>query len=309
MWQRAVAVLCAAAACGGSSAHDRPDSAASSSDARASDSGGDGGSGCDPSKPFGTPEPVPGVNSAGNEIGAALSPDELAIYFSSDRADPTNLELYEAHRSSVAEPFGTPSLLASLDTSADEASPSVTGDGLTIYFARATVDNPDVLYLVMATRASTSDAFGSATRLSLPDTGTNVSPFTSPDGSLLYFLAPEGIAPTIYQTANEGGGAFGPLFAPVVNGGHDVLGSIVVSPDGLSAIYDARIDGGPDDNMWSAHRASVDDTFGTATDETELDSSAGGGPNWLSPDGCAIYFTSDRAGTTGQLDVWVARRP
>lgn len=146
-------------------------------------------------------------------------------------------------------------------------------------------------------------------RLALPNTGTNEAPFTTPDGSYLYFLAPEGIAPTLYQTANLGGGSFGALFSPVVNGGHDVFGSIVVSPDGLSAFYDALLDGGPDDNFYFAQRASVTTTFGTATDEPELDSPDGGSLNWLSPDGCAIYFTSDRSGTTGQQDIWVARRP
>jgi hypothetical protein len=274
------------------------------------DSGNDSGvvTGCDVSKAFGTPVLVAGVNSTSDEIGGSLSPDELTIYFSSDRAAPGNEDLYVATRASRGDAFGAPTALSPLNTSGSEIAPSITADGLTIYFARSGA-NPDVSALFSATRGSVASSFSAANQLALPDTGTNVCPFITPDNTTLYFLAPEGIAPTIYQTSVSTDGGFGTLFAPVVNGGHDVLGCIVAAPNGLSAFYDANLGGAGNDDIYAATRSATNVAFGTGTDLSTLDDPEGASPSWLSPDGCTLYITSDRTGTTGGQDIWSATRP
>ncbi len=309
-----------------SSSNDSDDSssdadAGGNGDGGTADGGGDSGSpqrdggndsgvvtGCNVNKAFGTPVLVAGVNSTSDEIGASLSPDELTIYFSSDRAAPGNEDLYMATRASRADAFATPTALSSLNTSGSEIAPSITADGLTVYFARSG-DNPDVSALFVSTRGSAGSSFPAANQLALPDTGTNVCPFITPDNTTLYFLAPEGIAPVIYQTSVSTDGGFGTLFAPVVNGGHDVLGCMVVTANGLSAFYDVNLGGEGDDNIYAATRSATNLTFGTATDLSTLDDPEGASPTWLSSDGCTLYMTSDRTGTTGGQDIWSATRP
>ena len=56
---------------------------------------------------------------------------------------------------------------------------------------------------------------------------------------------------------------------------------------------------------WMARRTSPDGPFVRPRPVTELNSTPGESPNWLSPDGCRIYLTSDR---TGSWQLYVAER-
>ncbi len=71
-----------------------------------------------------------------------------------------------------------------------------------------------------------------------------------------------------------------------------------------------RLGGVGDVDLWVATRASTSEAFGAPKDlGAGINSkSVDDHPN-LSEDGLALYFTSNRAGSSGEADLWVALRP
>jgi Tol biopolymer transport system component len=92
---------------------------------------------------FGPPVPVPGVNSSAVDDNPSLSPDELQIVFSSERAGTG--DIYVATRTSIGDAFGTPVSLNGInDPTASDSEPFVTADGCELWFAsnrRAATDS------------------------------------------------------------------------------------------------------------------------------------------------------------------------
>jgi hypothetical protein len=96
-----------------------------------------------------------------------------------------------------------------------------------------------------------------------------------------------------------------------VNGGITTLGGSI-SADGLSLYLSSERPGGLGGtfDMYVATRASTQDEWGPAVN---LGPTLNGAtweytPN-ISPDGLALYFSSDRPGGSGAMDMWVATRP
>ncbi len=94
--------------------------------------------GCPPTLAFGTPAVLTELDSPGLEGGGGrLSPDELRIYLSSNRAeDAGSTNIMGADRTSSLQPFGAPRLLPNVNDDANEdTAPVLSRDELTIYFA------------------------------------------------------------------------------------------------------------------------------------------------------------------------------
>ena len=62
-------------------------------------------------------------------------------------------------------------------------------------------------------------------------------------------------------------------------------------------------------DIWMATRASTNDPFGAPTAVVELNTASDETTPEISGDGLTIYFSSDRPGGMGYLDVYVATRP
>ena len=76
------------------------------------------------------------LNSPANEFDPVITPDELTIFFISDRAGGRGgLDIWTATRPSTSAPFSAPANLTELNTSADDIPTFVTADACTIYFA------------------------------------------------------------------------------------------------------------------------------------------------------------------------------
>jgi serine/threonine protein kinase len=83
-------------------------------------------------------EPVnlgPGVNSPLQDCEPTLSADGLILVFARWGVGVDSSDLYEAQRRSVNEPFGAARALTEVNTSAREARPCLSADGLTLYFS------------------------------------------------------------------------------------------------------------------------------------------------------------------------------
>jgi hypothetical protein len=86
----------------------------------------------DPSQPFSTPMPVPELNSSMRDLPGALTADALTIVLSSMRSGVE--ELYSAQRATRGSPFSVPVRLAELTLGDRAYGPTLTRDGLTVFF-------------------------------------------------------------------------------------------------------------------------------------------------------------------------------
>lgn len=110
------------------------------------------------------PHNVAALNSASLEHLPSLTEDRLLIFFGSDRPGSAVEDIWSASRSSVTEDFGEPVLVTEVNSDNYDSSPSLTPDGLTLYFTsnRAQDAGPD---LYMTSRASRDAPFDEPVRL------------------------------------------------------------------------------------------------------------------------------------------------
>jgi Tol biopolymer transport system component len=257
---------------------------------------------CNLSAPWGTPVPITELNSPQDDFSPWLSNDERTVYFSSTRDGPERI--YVATRASVTAAWGAPALLPGIASgSATDGGPTLTDDGLTMYFqsSRASTSAANEWDIFRATRATTSAAFGNVTLLTTLSSSTlEINCFVLPGGDGLYFASSRNSSWDIFYTPIVNG-VPGPV--SVVIGTAADERSPLLTRDGLTMYFERSKD------IVVATRATVNGAFGAATVVAELSSTGGEKPRWVSPDGCRFYLYSDRSSPTGMSDLYVAKRP
>ena len=161
-----------------------------------------------------------------------------------------------------AQLYLTPTNLGpSVNSAYSEAGPSLSADGLTLFFSSDRPGGYGYTDLWMSSRASTSDPFGEAVDLGgvVNSTSRDDRPCISADGLTLYF--------TSGRTGGEG-----------------------------------------DWDIWVASRASTLDPFGSPSNLSSINTAERETRPSISSDGLTLYFTSDRTGGYGGLDIWASTR-
>ena len=272
---------------------------------------------------FGEPENLgPAVNTMFGDSGACLSPDGLTLYLCDVPFDLSpdghgGQDLWMATRAAAHAPWGQRvNMGPTLNTSFDDGTPSISGDGLTLYFSSTRPGGSGSWDLWMTTRPSTSDRWGAPTNLGATVNSLNgeTFPSISADGLELYFSEWDVIRPDGYgegdiwvtrrRTKEDPWG-------PPVN-----LGSIVntefreaspcIGPDGLTLfLWSQRPGGLGNSDMWITTRKTKEDPWempvnlGVPVNSPESDDL----PN-VTADGSMLYFSSSRAGGSGGYDLW-----
>jgi hypothetical protein len=256
---------------------------------------------CDSSLPFGNALPVYGLNrTPGTEQRVYLSPDELIAYVSAgsnfDFAD-----LYVTKRGSKADPFGPLVPLTELNGPDAEAGVSVTGDQLTVFMNSNRSGDGRIW---AATRQTPDVPFGSPSEvLIFGGSSAAWDPYVLPTGKALYFMD-NGSGTSLNYRADVNGTDVGD---PVLVQLPTRAETPVVSPDELT-IYFAAFDplGTTWGDIWMATRTSTDVPFSQPTDLSELNTTGHNFPEWISPDGCRLYF--GRSPAQGGVYSYVAER-
>lgn len=289
-------------------------------DEDATTSGDDGGADaetpivpkCDRSKPFGAPTRVAGGVSTANdaESDARVSLDEKTIVFSSDRGtNPKRTRFWTATRGSASAEFGNATLL--LEDPTEPVYDATFGpSGLTVVFQAGGFSTPARLRFAM--RANVGGPFAAA--IDLP--GANAAgtderdPSLTTDGKRLLFTrnASGGTSDIFIATTLDQKSIMNVAPIAELNGGSNDRDP-VLTQEGLEIFFASdRLAGAGKMRIFHATRKSTSTPFGTPTPLPEL---AGTlqyeAPTWTSPDGCVLYFSSDRAGTS--IDVYRAARP
>ncbi|MCX5638296.1 MAG: hypothetical protein NTX52_11485, partial [Planctomycetota bacterium] len=124
----------------------------------------------------------------GNVFNPDLTADELTIVFCGDNlpGGQGGFDIWVATRPDTNSPFTNVTNLAEINSSASDAHPYISPDGLILYFAS---DRNGAYQLFRATRQSLDAPFGNLEHLSFfdsPDSSVQY-PFLSSDGSAFYF--------------------------------------------------------------------------------------------------------------------------
>jgi hypothetical protein len=146
--------------------------------------------------PWGEPENLgPTVNSSAWEFAAIISPDGLELYFSRRSGGYGSDDIWVSRRATKNDPWEQPTNLGSIvNSSASEAGPSLSSDGLLLFFSGewnvpirpGGFGNSDMW---VTRRVSISEPWGAPVNLGpiVNSQSLDAAPHISPDGSTLYF--------------------------------------------------------------------------------------------------------------------------
>ena len=137
-------------------------------------------------QPFGAPVAL-SVDTANAEEGPWLSADGLRLIFASARGGTGMLDLYETTRTSLTAPFDPPRELSELNSPQNEATGSLSPDGLEIFFGSIRAGGLGGQDIYTARRPALDQPFGAPTRLTQLSTPIDdVSPRIASDNVTLY---------------------------------------------------------------------------------------------------------------------------
>ena len=93
--------------------------------------------------PFAAPTAMGELDALGHVSEPTVSPDELDLWFASDRAGSIGgFDIWTAHRAGVGAPFGPPHVVPELSTPNGDSCPRLGRDGTTMYLV---YDGPNPL--------------------------------------------------------------------------------------------------------------------------------------------------------------------
>lgn len=272
---------------------------------------------------FGNPTNLgPSVNSSAHEYDPSISADELELYFNSYRPGSFGeYDIWMTTRKTKADPWGIPvNLGPTVNSPAGELAPSISTDGLSLYFSSDRSGGYGVQDIWVTTRETKSAPWGEPVNLgpTVNSVAREHAPSISTDGLELYFSGlwefPESSRPggsggsdiwvTTRKTKRDPWGTPVNLGPAVNSTTYDESPSI--SGDGLSLyFYSHRSGGSGESDIWVTKRKSTSDPWGTPVNlgPTVNSVSMEGNPD-ISRDGCTLYFASRRPGGSGGSDLW-----
>ena len=271
---------------------------------------------------FGKPQNLgPVVNSSFGDGAPGISADGLELYFASDRPGGLgHLDLWISTRESVDDPWGPPVNLTTLNSPYGDIWPSISADGLTLYFS-------DYFYrpdhpggqgghdLWMSKRASLNDPWVTPVNLGpVVNTSADEQSVTiSHDGLTL-----------IFSSDRAGGSGSDDLWMstrpttqddwdPPVNLGPVVNSSsydqeCYLSCDALILFFmSGRAGGLGGSDAWVTVRRTINDLWGPPVNlGPPVNTSVDDGNVVISADMRTLYFASNRPGGVGGWDIWQA---
>ncbi|MGB2863031.1 MAG: M56 family metallopeptidase [Sedimentisphaerales bacterium] len=255
------------------------------------------------------------VNSSALDITVSISADELSLFFTSDRPGGFGgWDIWITTRATTGDPWGEPVNLGPLvNSSAFDWTPSISADGLALYFNSDRPGGSGWNDIYVTTRVTKDDPWEEPVNLGPPvnSSANDFFPSISSDSLSLYFgssrsggFGMDDIYVSTRATTDDPWGEPMNLGQTVNTSGKDGFPSI--SADGLSLFCASFQAGGVGkDDLWVTTRATKDDDWGTPVNlGPAVNSPDGEGAPSISFDGSTLYFYSDRPGGFGLVDIW-----
>ncbi len=144
--------------------------------------------------PWGTPVNLGAtINSPVGEYGVSISSDGLSLYFDTRQSGASGAvdDLWVATRATIDNDWEEPVILAMANSSADECYPSISADGLALYFSSNRGGGSGNYDLWVTTRETIYDPWGAAVNLGprVNSSAYEVDPGISADGRMLFFAS------------------------------------------------------------------------------------------------------------------------
>lgn len=149
---------------------------------------------------FAPPTLIAGVNDPdASDDDPSLTGDRLELYFNSGRGGgPGGGDIWFSTRASTSDPWGAPAVVPVVNSAQAETTPSISLDGLTLYFASARSGNQDVY---VATRASRTAPWSTPVRIAeLSSPGDDSGVHVSATGLMVMLTSNRDGAIRIYQS-------------------------------------------------------------------------------------------------------------
>ena len=208
----------------------------------------------------------PLVNSAADEFQPAISTDGLELYFVRFEGGDADSAIWVTRRATRTEPWGDPVELDLIADSANEWDPSLSADGLELYFDFNVSGISSPSEICVTTRETRDSPWGVPVNLGplVNSWSQQTHPRISSDGLLLLF----------------GDDFFLPPYRPGGFGGSDIWCTRRAAKD----------------SAWGEPVNLGSPINGVFHDEAGM----------ISPDGSTLYFDSSRPGSLGAQDLWQA---
>lgn len=260
--------------------------------------------------PFSSPRPLGVINSFWYDDDPTLTADLLEIIFESYRPGSKGKgDLWVATRADPTDPWDPPTALAALNTPAEDTTPELSPDGLTLYFASDRLETGD-LEIYLTTRPHRGAPWSApelVEELSTPQDDTSAT--LSADG--LFLTMASGVSDDntfdLYWSTRSSVDDPWSALTPFVelNSPQNEDSVTFTSDQTLFVLASYRPGGKGGGDIWQAIRPSDQQPFMSPSPINEVNSDANEHDPWISPDGRTIVFVSDR---TGQNDLYMASR-
>src|SRR5438876_36439 len=266
----------------------------------------------------------PAINSAFSDQGPAISKNGLSLYFTSNRPGGLGgFDMYVSQRAGVDEPWGSPvNLGPTVNTTFDEGNPAFSRDEHLMFFQSKRPGGFGGIDIWVSHRELMHDDFDWELPVNL-GAGVNSA---SDDNGPSYFENEEDGAPQLYFGSNRPGGLGAAdiyLSEQMADGsfGSAMLVTELSSPlnenrpsirhDGLEIFFQSNRTGsiGTASDLWVATRGSALDAWSTPVNLGSTINTASVEQNaYLSSDDLTLFFSSDRPGGFGGLDLYMSTR-
>lgn len=264
------------------------------------------------------------INSAFSDQGPAISKDGLSLYITSNRPGGLGgFDMYVSQRASVDDPWGPAvNLGPALNTDFDEGNPAFSRDGHSLFFQSKRPGGLGGIDLWVSRRTHSHDDFNWEPPVNL---GAGVNSIADDNGPS-YFENDDGDTPQLYfGSARSGGlggadlyvseqladGSFGPATLVVELSTTANENRPAIGKNGLEIFFQSNRSGsiGLNGDLWAATRESTLATWSTPVNlDSPINTASQEQNAYPSADGMTLFFSSDRSGGLGGLDLYVSTR-
>ena len=264
------------------------------------------------------------VNTGAGEMNATFSPDELSLYFTSDRVGGLGLtDIWISRRECIGCPWQTPvNPGAPINSAGLDAGPRFSNDGHLLFFQSDRPGGVGAGDIYVMRRNDTNDDFAWGAPVLLGgDVNTATGNEQAADylqsaeggGANFYFNRMIGATPPefFYASVSRDGETRGPaVYVSELNVVTATDQHVTIRKDGREVFFSSNRAGGLGGfDLWASSRQSSHEPWSAPVDlAAPLNTTATDQQPTLSHDGRTLLFASNRPGGSGGNDLWVSTR-